>query len=430
MKMKVSARKVIVLAIKYKGVKRILNDDYDYSDRVELTEKTKNMTYEERKEYKRNNWAQFTGFYRRNIDSFCVDILEMNLFPFQRYMLRSMAKGDFSVLICCRGLTKSYLTAVFFVASCILYPNLKCGIASGKGQQARNVIIQKIQGELIKNPNINREIIGIRTSPTNCVVDFPNGAEIRAIVLGTKNADNARSWRFNYLAVDEARLVNDKVTNEVLIPMTKTKRLGAINHAKAESGKVIFISSAYLKTSDLYKRFLSYYTKMTEGNKRFFACALNWEVGVDAGLFSLEDIEDARTDPTITKEAFYYEYGAIFVGSLGDSYFPFELTSPQRILESPELMQPRKSTSKYVITHDVAISDGRHSDNAVTHVIKIKQRVSGVYTKEVVYTKPHNGLSLTGQRDFLRELYHIHFPNTVKMVIDVRGNGQPLSVVA
>ena len=40
----------------------------------------------------------------------------------------------------------------------ILYPGIKLGIASGMGQQARNVIIQKIKGELSKNPEIAREI--------------------------------------------------------------------------------------------------------------------------------------------------------------------------------------------------------------------------------------------------------------------------------
>jgi hypothetical protein len=38
----------------------------------------------------------------------------------------------------------------------------------------------------------------------------------------------------------------------------------------------------------------------------------------------------------------------------------------------------------------------------------------------------HNGKSLPEQRDFLRELYHIRFPNCIKLVIDMRGNGEPL----
>ena len=79
---------------------------------------------------------------------------------------------------------------------CILHSGLKCGIASGVGQQARNVIIQKVKGELMKNPAIAREITNIKTGAEDCVVEFRNGSEIRAIVLG-RTGDSARSWRFH-----------------------------------------------------------------------------------------------------------------------------------------------------------------------------------------------------------------------------------------
>ena len=48
---------------------------------------------------------------------------------------------------------------IIFICIAILYPNVKCGIASGNSQQARNVIIQKIKGELSKNETIARESI-------------------------------------------------------------------------------------------------------------------------------------------------------------------------------------------------------------------------------------------------------------------------------
>lgn len=103
-------------------------------------------------------WTEFISYYRYYIDEFAIDILGLNLFPFQRVILRAMGRGQFSVLIACRGLGKSYIVAVFFICMAILYKNIKLGIASGNSQQARNVIIQKIKGELSKNENIAREI--------------------------------------------------------------------------------------------------------------------------------------------------------------------------------------------------------------------------------------------------------------------------------
>ena len=373
-------------------------------------------------------WTEFISYYRYYVDEFACDILGLRLFPFQRLILRAMARYQNSMLIACRGLGKSYIVAVFYICVAILYPNIKLGIASGNSQQARNVIIQKIKGELSKNEAIAREIkFPIRTSDGDCVVEFKNGSEIRAITLAQdRGGDSARSWRFSYILIDEARLVKDEIIEEILIPMTKTKRQNAIRWNQSEKGKVIFISSAYLKTSSLYKRFKFHYEEMLKGNKDYMAICFPYQVGVQAGLFDQEDIEKELEKPQMTKDKFAYEFEGRFVGSSGESYYPYELTNPCRVLERCEFQQPKKSNSIYVITHDVAVSTEKNSDNACTHVIKLKLKPNGTYTKQVVFTKTVNGLSLNKQRDFLRELIHIKFPNTVKLLIDAQGAGAGL----
>nr|DAL67417.1 MAG TPA: large terminase [Caudoviricetes sp.] len=373
-------------------------------------------------------WTEFISYYRYYIDAFACDILGLRLFPFQRLILRAMARYQNSMLIACRGLGKSYIVAVFYICVAILYPNIKLGIASGNSQQARNVIIQKIKGELSKNEAIAREIkFPIKTGDGDCVVEFKNGSEIRAITLAQdRGGDSARSWRFSYILIDEARLVKDEIIEEILIPMTKTKRQNAIRWNQSEKGKVIFISSAYLKTSKLYSRFKFHYNEMTSGNKNYMAICFPYQVGVQAGLFDQDDIEKELEKPQMTKDKFAYEFEGRFVGSSGESYYPYELTNPCRVLERCEFQQPKKSNSIYVITHDVAVSTEKNSDNACTHVIKLKLKPNGTYTKQVVFTKTVNGISLNKQRDFLRELIHIKFPNTVKLLIDAQGAGAGL----
>jgi len=382
--------------------------------------KEENIDYEE--------WSKFISYYRYYIDEFAINMLGLRLYPFQRIILRGMARYQNSMFIACRGLGKSYLTAVFFICMGILYPGIKLGIASGMGQQARNVIIQKIKGELAKNESIAREIqFPIKTGADDCVVNLKNGSEIRAITLAQdKGGDSARSWRFNIILGDEARLIKDDIIEEILIPMTKTKRQSAIYHNQPEKGKMIFLSSAHLKISPLYRRFMFHYEKMMEGSKDYFVSCLPYQVGVQAGIFEEDDILKEKEKPTMTLDKFLYEYCGQFVGSSGDSYYPYDLTNPCRTLENCEPHQPIKCKSEYIIVHDVAISKANNSDNACTHVIKIKERVNGTYYKEVIYTKTHNGLSLPKQMEFLRELYHLKFPNAIKIVIDMRGNGEPL----
>lgn len=380
-------------------------------------------------------WAEFLSYYRYYVDEFASDILGCKIFPFQRLILRAMARYQNSMLICCRGLGKSYISALFMICIAILFPGVKIGIASGKGQQARNVIIQKIKGELSKNENIAREIkFPIKTGQDDCVVEFKNGSEIRAIVLGqNQSGDSARSWRFNILLTDEARLIRDEIIEEILVPMTKTKRQNIINLLNKfpdedinEKGKMIYISSAYLKTCDLYKRFLHHYNEMVNGAKEYFVASLDYRVGVDAKIFDEEDILKERDKPSMTLDKFTYEYLGQFVGSSNESYYPYELTEKCRVLENVELEQSKKSTSIYVITHDVAVSNVKGSDNACTHVIKLKPKINGNFTKEIVFTKTLNGASLQEQKDFLRELVHIRFPNTEKLIIDAQSAGQGL----
>lgn len=413
------------MARKNKSDLKELHQEYIHRENIESTY-TNNPIREENIDYEA--WTQFISYYRYYVDAFAVDVLGIKLFPFQRLILRAMGRYQNSLLIACRGLGKSFVVAVFYICAAILYPNIKLGISSGNSQQSRNVIIQKIKGELAKIEAVAREInFPIKTGMDDCVVEFKNGSEIRAITLAQdRGGDSARSWRFSYMLVDEARLVKDNIIEEILIPMTKTKRQNAIKWHQSEKGKMIFISSAYLKTSKLYERFMYHYKQMVSGNSNYMCMCFPYQVGVQAGLFDQDDIEKELEKPQMTKDKFAYEFEGIFVGSSGESYFPYELTDQCRVLDRCELEQPKKSESKYIITHDVAVSDKNGSDNSCTHVIKLKPRVDGTYLKQVVYTKVVNGMPLNKQRDMLRKLLHIHFPNTVKLCIDVQGAGAGL----
>lgn len=384
-----------------------------------------NIDYEE--------WTKFLSYYRYYIDEFAVDILEVKLFPFQRLIMRAMARYPNSMLICCRGLGKSWLCGLFMICMAILHPGMAIGIVSGNGNQARMVIKQKIEGELIKNENIRREVAHIKTGTDDCIVTFKNGSSIRAITLGTnQKGDNARGWRFQLVLVDEARLVKDATLTEVIRPMLKTPRPNAIMlHEKfpdtpIEQGHIIYISSAWLKTCDLYQKFLNFYHSMSNGDTSYFVASLNYNVGIDAGLFSLDQIMLERDSPDMSLDKFTYEYEGVFVGSSNDSYYPYSLTSKCRVLDRCELQQPKKCQYSYIITHDVAVSGKSGSDNSCTHVIKLIPKGNGTFYKNVVFTKTLNGASLKEQRDLLRELLHIDFPNTEKLVIDTRSAGQGL----
>ena len=67
--------------------------------------------------------------------------------------------------------------------------------------------------------------------------------------------------------------------------MTKTKRQAALDYKQNEKGKTIYITSAYLKTSSIYKRFMYHYNEMVKGNTQYMSICFPYQVGVQAGLF-------------------------------------------------------------------------------------------------------------------------------------------------
>ena len=65
------------------------------------------------------------GYYRANPQRFCKDILNINLKWFQAILIWAMMHNNFFMYIAARGAGKTWLTAVFCVCRCLLYPSSK-----------------------------------------------------------------------------------------------------------------------------------------------------------------------------------------------------------------------------------------------------------------------------------------------------------------
>lgn len=79
---------------------------------------------------------EWCAFYRANPHRFCKDYLHLNLHLFQIILIMMMNWSSVTVFIGSRGIGKSFLSAVFCVVRCILYPGTKICIASGTRGQA------------------------------------------------------------------------------------------------------------------------------------------------------------------------------------------------------------------------------------------------------------------------------------------------------
>lgn len=80
--------------------------------------------------------AYYGSFYRENPDKFVEEYLHIRLKLFQRILICMMFWSTVFVFIAARGLGKSFLSAIYCVVRCILYPGTRICIASGTRGQA------------------------------------------------------------------------------------------------------------------------------------------------------------------------------------------------------------------------------------------------------------------------------------------------------
>ena len=87
-----------------------------------------------------NGIAAWASFYRSNPHRFVKDYLNINLKLFQKILLYEMMHNNYFMYIASRGLGKTWLTALFCIVRCILFPKTKICIASSTRVQANEVL--------------------------------------------------------------------------------------------------------------------------------------------------------------------------------------------------------------------------------------------------------------------------------------------------
>ena len=94
---------------------------------------------------------------------------------------------------------KSFITAVYVCAVCVLYPGSKVVVTAKLKQTARLLVTEKIEKELMNmSPNLRREIKKIQSNQNHVEVVFSNSSSI----LVTACTDNARGLRATLIIVD------------------------------------------------------------------------------------------------------------------------------------------------------------------------------------------------------------------------------------
>lgn len=373
-------------------------------------------------------WEKQILFWRSHLDIFIEDYFSapgkpVILKDVQKIVARNCGNCTHVIDIESRSYGKTWKMAWILSALAVLYSDNRILVVSGNVSQAM-LVANYIRDIANKNENFAREInLPVKISKDGATVKFKNGSTITCKAM-EKDGNNILGLREKIIYIDESLLIKSPVIQKALRPMLSYVRdVARDNNFEDFDSKLLETSSAYLKTCDLYGRFVDIANDMKKGNNNKFACALSYESGIRTGIIKKEFVEEEKAN--MLESVFNMEWGARFIGNQNGSFYPYDLTEPCRNMKSIELKQPSHSKSRYILSLDVATSNEDGADNAGLTVIKFvdSDRKDGTYHKYVVYIRTFHGWSQEKLAEEIRKTC-LRFDNIEKVVIDGNAIGE------
>ena len=366
-------------------------------------------------------WAMQIWYWRTHLDRFIEDYFKIKLKPSQRVDARIIGNFSSIDLVKNRGAGKTWLIAICAIAMGVLYPGSLIAVISSTAEQAV-LVIKKIEDKFLGYPDVLREINAsrhnkpVQINPHKGTCSLKSGSEISSYSMGTLRGNRAK-----ILICDEAPEIPKNDLDAVAKPiMNETRDICIQRGIEDYDSKIISITSACLKNNYFYTSFINIMKRMAAGDKNCFAWAMTYKEAVREGISKQSFFDDQRSG--MTEEKFMMEYESKFLGAAEGAVFPFDLTERCRTLEDVEIAQPAKSTIEYVMSLDIATSSASNADNAALTTFKLVELDNGGYMKQVVRIQTFHGLRLDAlAREVRKNL--VRFPNTVKVIVDVRGLG-------
>lgn len=384
------------------------------------------MTKAERVQKGAVMWA---AYYRANPHRFAKDYLHLNLHLFQKILLVMMNWSSTTVFIGSRGIGKTFLSAIFCVIRCILYPGTKICIASGSRGQSINVL-EKIILELRPNsPELAAEIDDKESTinGTKAQIVFKNTSYIKVVTA----SDTARGNRANLLLLDEFRLIAKDVIDTILRKFLTQRRMPAYEeltkqerkkeYAK-ERNKTMYLSSAYFVDHWSYLKCTDTCRFMLDDSKRQFICGLPFQLSIAEGLVDEEAIEDEMAETDFNEIKFQMEYSALWYGNTDGSFFDYNSVSknrnirypmvPSRMssgLRNPSLVEipPKQNGEIRILSADIALMSSRRHNNDATAIFinQMMPTKAGRYVNNIVYADAQEGLRTDDQAFEIRRAF-------------------------
>lgn len=382
-----------------------------------------------------NTVAWYCAYYRANPQRYVSEVLGIHLKIFQKIILYAMMHNNFVMYLAARGQGKTYLTALFCVVRCILFPGTKIVVSSGTLKQANEVLL-KIQDDFMKQSAILRtEIEKCNIGQNDSSIYFKNGSWIKA----RTSSQNSRSARANCIVVDEFRMVDLDIINTVLRKfLTSPRHPNYLNKPEyahlAERNKEIYMSSCWLKSHWSWEKAQAYTLAFFDDTKKYFITGLPYQISIMENLLSAEQIMDEMSENDFNLLSFQMEMECLWFGDIDGSLFKFDdldkrrkiknVFYPLQFYNDKTIVSNVSSTEERILSVDVALmasSKKKKNDAAAIFINNAIQTDATTYNSNFVYGESFEGLT-TDELGIVVMRYFYKYKCT-QLVLDTNGIG-------
>lgn len=336
---------------------------------------------------------------------------------------------------------KTWLTGLFCVVRCILFPKTKICVASSTRTQA-NEVLSKIVDDFMKNygwgsENLCREITYYTIGLNKAEIDFANGSWIKVVT----SSDSGRGNRANVLVMDEFRMLDKKNLDTVLKRFMGDPRQPAyINKPEykdredlLEQNIEIYMSSCWMKSHWSFEKSKAYTVNLLGGRAGYFVCAIPYQMAIKERLKKRSEIEDEMSETDFDQTTFDMEMGCMPFGDTDGAFFSFEDLEKQRKLKYP-VYPPKFLNNKIfkvpeltdgerrIMSVDVALMASTKHNNDATSVIINRAIPSGnSYRGNEIFITTYEGLTTDELAVKIRRMFEQY--HCTDMALDCSGVG-------
>lgn len=296
-----------------------------------------------------------------------------------------------------------------------------------------------------RSPNLCREISGVKTNKESTELIFKNNSSFITGVSG----EGSRGLRSTILIIDEFRLVDEEVKNDILVPTMIQRPAVYLEKEEyrylVEEPKQIYLSSAFWKSHWMWDT-IRYAMKGVYKNEAVLF-STDYFTTIKYGIKTRKQMIQAKSNSG--ELGWLMEYCNIMLGGSDNQYYSYELINkaqcipkawyPRTVNEYFDTTEekrgkrvktkswfgdiPKKEDELRIITADIALSSNtKNIKNDYTVIKCIRALVSGKkYERQEVYIESHNGVSLDKQAIRMRQLID-DFEADV-LVLDARNFG-------